>query len=82
MELKVREELMQGEDGFDMGISGMTSKEKRAFWKDYRDGKIDRKELVDSLAGLFASGEEASTGGTYMDHYSKRYSKQWDEAHP
>jgi type VI secretion system secreted protein VgrG len=82
-ELEVRGDLMASDEKLDSGISGATGDQKKALWVEYQAGNISRTELVDQIAGLFATGETTSTTNeNYYDYYSQTYAEHWDNANP
>jgi type VI secretion system secreted protein VgrG len=81
--LKVRDELNQGDDAVDIGVAGAGSARYIAAWERHKAGEISREELVNEIASNFAAGEHPSTDPSinYGTYYGRTYERHWDAHH-
>ena len=82
MELEVRQEQLDKGEG-DLGLTGVTAKEKKKLWQEHQAGSISKDELRVKLADLFAEKEVTSdTSLPYWEHYARSHADAWDRANP
>lgn len=80
MNLRVREELLAGDDGVDIGVAGAGSAEYQRLYAQYQEDG-DREALVRGISTHFAHNEHPSNDpdSDYHDYYSRFYENHWDE---
>jgi len=76
---EAREELLAN-GGPDITIAGSESAQYDAIYKQYKAGKITRKQAEQQIAKLYGAKEiNSNTNKNYKTSYEQHYAKEWDK---